>query len=292
MTARRANWQRFPKPPRLVEFDKGSRLLKTAEALVVRIYEMPAPDPKQGEREYFARVGPDEIKRALGKPFTDRKCEWDLGNVTAIFHLLGEPPAKVAELGCGVGWLSIMLAQRGFDVLGVDISPDAIAAGEAQRDAMGLERLNFQVADYEELSADNGSFDAAIFFSSLHHAEDEQAAMATAYRLLKPNGMLIAFEPGSGHGGTESSRKAVEEFGVHEKDMPIAKIIALGEQVGFRRHLKLPEPWDFLRTVYRPSYRNATSSGEVRNRFVLGALRAFRRFFFQREDQSFVVLWK
>lgn len=80
-------------------------------------------DPKQGEREYFARVGPAEIQRALGKPFTDRKCEWDLGNITAIFHLLGEPPARVAELGCGVGWLSIMLARRGFDVLGVDIHP-------------------------------------------------------------------------------------------------------------------------------------------------------------------------
>ncbi|GAB5559958.1 MAG: hypothetical protein SynsKO_16050 [Synoicihabitans sp.] len=259
---------------------------------MVLLQDMSDHDPKQGEREYFARVGPDEIKRALGKPFTDRKCEWDLGNVTAIFHLLGDPPAKVAELGCGVGWLSIMLARRGFDVLGVDISPDAIAAGEAQRDALGLELLTFQVADYEELSADDASFDAAIFFSSLHHAEDEQAAMTTAYRLLKPGGMLIAFEPGSGHGGTASSRRAVEEFGVHEKDMPIAKIVALGQAAGFSRHLKLPEPWDFLRTVYRSSYRNASSSRDARNRFGLGVLRAFRRFFFQREDQSFVVLWK
>lgn len=253
---------------------------------------MPEIDPKQGEREYFARVGPDEIKRALGKPFTDRKCEGDLGNLTAIFHLLGEPPARVAELGCGVGWLSIMLAQRGFDVLGVDISPDAIAAGCAQRDALGLHRLEFQVADYENLAADEATFDATLFFSSLHHAEDEAAALRTAYRLLKPDGMLIAFEPGEGHGGTASSRRAVEEFGVHEKDMPIAKIVELGRAAGFTRHLKLPEPWDFLRTVYRPSYRLAKSAGEARQKFRLGVFRAFRRFFFQREDQSFVVLWK
>ena len=253
---------------------------------------MAQPDPKQGEREYYARVGDAEIKRAFGKPFTDRKCEWDLGNITAIFHLLGEPPARVAELGCGVGWLSIMLARRGFDVVGVDISPDAIAAGRQQRDALNLPRLDFQVADYESLEAEDASFDAAIFFSSLHHAEDEAGALRNAYRILKPDGMLIAFEPGSGHGGTESSRKAVEEFDVHEKDMPIAKIISLGQQAGFRRHLRLPEPWDFLRTIYRPSYRKATSSCDLRNRFRLGVLRAFRRFFFQREDQSFVVLWK
>lgn len=253
---------------------------------------MPGTDPKQGEREYFAKVGPAEIQRALGKPFTDRKCEWDLGNITAIFHLLGEPPARVVELGCGVGWLSIMLARRGFDVLGVDISPDAIAAGKAQRDALNLERLHFQVADYESLSAEDNSFDAAIFFSSLHHAEDEAAAVRNAYRMLKPNGLLIAFEPGEGHGSTTSSQHAVQEFGVHEKDMPIAKIITLGRAAGFTRHLKLPEPWDFLRTVYRPSYRTAKSSREARQKFGLGVCRAFRRFFFQREDQSFVVLWK
>ncbi len=253
---------------------------------------MTAPDPKQGEREYFARVGPEEIQRALGKPFTDRKCDWDLGNITAIFHLLGPPPARIVELGCGVGWLSIMLARRGYDVLGVDISPEAIAAGTTQRDALGLEHLEFQVADYENLAAEEGSFDAAIFFSSLHHAEDEAAALRNAHRILKPDGVLIAFEPGQGHGGTETSRQAVKEFGVHEKDMPIAKIVELGHVAGFSRHLKLPEPWDFLRTVYRSSYRQARSSGEVRGKFVLGVLRAFRRFFFQREDQSFVVLWK
>lgn len=157
---------------------------------------------------------------------------------------------------------------------------------------MSLERLNFQVADYENLVAEDASFDAAIFFSSLHHAEDEAAALRNAYRILKPNGILIAFEPGEGHGGTEASQRAVDEYGVHEKDMPIAKIIALGRVAGFTRHLKLPEPWDFLRTIYRPSYRQAKSSREVRQKFRLGVFRAFRRFFWQREDQSFVVLWK
>lgn len=253
---------------------------------------MPELDPKQGEREYYARVGESEIIRAFGKPFTDRKCEEDIGNITAIIHLLGAPPGRVIELGCGVGWLSIMLARRGFDVVGVDISPDAIAAGRQQRDVLGLSKLDFQIADYEGLEAADESFDAAIFFSSLHHAEDEAAALQNAFRILKPNGILIAFEPGEGHGGTRASRQAVEEFGVHEKDMPIAKIVELGQQAGFRRHLKLPEPWDFLRTVYRPSYVKASSSGDLRNRFRLGVMRAFRRFFFQREDQSFVVLWK
>ncbi len=206
---------------------------------------MPGTDPKQGEREYFAKVGPAEIQRALGK-YLRSECEWDLGNITAIFHLLGNRPARVAELGCGVGWLSIMLARRGFDVLGVDISPDAIAAGAARCVEFGASPLSN--GRLRSLSAEDSSFDAAIFFSSLHHAEDEAAAVRNAYRMLKPNGLLIAFEPGGGHGSTTSSQHAVANSGC-TKGHAIAKIITLGRAAGFHPALKLPRPWDFLRTV-------------------------------------------
>lgn len=249
------------------------------------------PDPKQGEREYYARIGPSGINHALGKPFTDDKCNLNLSNVTAIFHLLGDPPGRIAEFGCGVGWLAIMLARRGYDTLGVDIAPDAIAAGLAQRDALGLTHLDFQLADYEAFDG-QAKFDAVIFYEALHHAEDEASAIACAYRALKPGGVMIAFEPGQGHSGTAEAQDAIAKFGVHEKDMPITKIVALAIAAGFRRHLTLPQPWDFLRTVYRPSYRHAGSSAEAGRKFVLGVWRAFRRFFFLRQDQSFVVLWK
>ena len=250
-----------------------------------------SPDPKQGEREYYARIGNTGINHALGKPFTDDKCNLNLSNVTAIFHLLGDPPGRVAEFGCGVGWLSIMLARRGYDTVGVDIAPDAIHAGLQQRDALGLTHLDFQLADYEAFDG-KGTFDAIIFFEALHHAEDEAAAIACAYRALQPGGIMIAFEPGAGHSGTDEAQEAIAQFGVHEKDMPIAKIIELGTAAGFTKHLQLPQPWDVLRTVYRPSYGSAKSSSEATRKFILGVFRAFRRIFFLRQDQSFVVLWK
>ncbi|MCF3652208.1 class I SAM-dependent methyltransferase [Synoicihabitans lomoniglobus] len=248
-------------------------------------------DPKQGEREYYARIGEAGITHAQGKPFTDEKCNRNLGNLTAIFNLLPEPPAKVIEFGCGVGWMSIMLARRGFTTTGVDISPDAIAAATAQRDALGLDHLDFVLADYEEIVGD-ASYDAAIFYEALHHAENEADAIASAYRSLKPGGIMIAFEPGKGHGDTTEAKQVVAEFGVHEKDMPIPEIVRLATAAGFRRHLTLPQPWDFMRTVYRPSYAHAKSSSDARGKFILGVFRAFRRFFFQRPDLSFVVLWK
>ncbi len=249
------------------------------------------PDPKQGEREYYARIGSSGINHALGKPFTDDKCNLNLSNVTAIFHLLGNPPGRVAEFGCGVGWLAIMLARRGYETVGVDIAPDAITAGLEQRDVLGLTHLDFQLADYETFDG-QGTFDAVIFYEALHHAEDEAAALACAFRALKPGGIMIAFEPGRGHSDTVEAQEAVAQFGVHEKDMPIARIIQLSTAAGLTRHLTLPQPWDFLRTVYRPSYGRARTSAEAVRKFMLGVGRAFRRFFFLRQDQSFVVLWK
>ena len=92
-------------------------------------------DPKQGEREYFARIGAAGIEHSTRKPFGDEFCAVNLSNLDALFHLLEQPPARLIEFGCGVGWLALLLAQRGYQVTGLDISPEAIAAAQAQLQA-------------------------------------------------------------------------------------------------------------------------------------------------------------
>lgn len=251
---------------------------------------MNPPDPKQGEREYFARIGPAGIAHSTGKPFTDEYCAINLANMDALFHLLARPPGKLVEFGCGVGWLTLCFAQRGYGVTGVDISPDAIATACAQRDARRIAGAEFVVADYEEFSG-AGSFDYALFYDSLHHAEDERAALRCAYRALRDGGMLIAFEPGRGHSTAPGSIHAVREYGVHEKDMPADYIIQLAREAGFRRHLVLPRPHELVRLLYRPGYARATGQFDLFVRYVLGKLRVIRLMFGGREA-PFVILWK
>jgi tRNA/tmRNA/rRNA uracil-C5-methylase (TrmA/RlmC/RlmD family) len=107
-------------------------------------------DPKLGEREYFARIGPAGIAHSNDKPFTDEHCAANLANRDALFHLLDAPPRRIVEFGCGVGWLALLLARRGYVVTGVDISPEAVAAAGARRDAQQIGGAEFVVADYEE----------------------------------------------------------------------------------------------------------------------------------------------
>lgn len=246
-------------------------------------------DPKKGEREYFARIGEDGIAHSLRKPFSEENCPVHLSNVDAIFHFMRPPPARVIEFGCGVGWLSSFFAQRGYEVLGIDISPDAIAAAKDAPLCRGLKNLQFQVGDYEDVVP--ADFDYAVFYGALHHAEDELLAVKRAYEALKPGGTMIAFETNVGHSLTPSSIKAVQEFGVHEKDMSCAYIAKLGREAGFKRHLVLQRPHQLLKSLYRQTYAKGTSLFDLKARLLLNKLRLIRRLFAPREDK-FIVLWK
>jgi SAM-dependent methyltransferase len=248
------------------------------------------PDPKQGEREYFARIGAAGILHSTRKPFSDEFCSANLSNMDALFHFLAPPPARLIEFGCGVGWLSLFLATRGYQTTSIDISPDAIAAAREQAQRRGIANAEFLVGDYED-PVPRTDFDYALFYDSLHHAEVEQLAVQRAYEALKSGGAMIAFETHPGHSETEASKHAVKEFGVHEKDMSVDYIAQLGARAGFRRHLIVQRPHQLIRSLYRPSYGNATSTFDVKVKLFLSKLRVIRRLFNPGEEK-FIILWK
>ncbi len=135
-----------------------------------------SPDPKQGERDYYAHLGPGGIEHSLHKPFSDDQCGQYLAAMTALFRVMEPPPRRIVEFGCGTGWLSLTFAQRGYDVLGVDIADDAVRHARAAAQARGLERAQFLACDYESFDGGAG-YDYAVFHDALHHAESELAAL-------------------------------------------------------------------------------------------------------------------
>ena len=248
-------------------------------------------DPKAGERAYYARLGEAGFVHAAGKPFSDPRCGCYLADLGALLLLLEAPPRRILDLGCGTGWTSRFLARAGYAVKGVDIATEAIAAARQLAAAEGVAGVEFVVGDYES-AAEAGTFDYVLFYDALHHAEDEAAAVAAAWRALRPGGALICFEPGSGHSRSRTSRRAVEEFGVHEKDMPPAKIAALGRAAGFRHGTHLPAPHEVARSIYRRDYHAAAPRGRLWLEKAWGCYRLLTRLWGSRRRGGMTVLWK
>jgi SAM-dependent methyltransferase len=77
---------------------------------------------------------------------------------------------RVLEVGCGTGTNALWLAARGFEVLGVDISPLAIAKAKAK--AEGVAGVRFMVLDFLTAEIDGAPFDFVFDRGVLHVFDD------------------------------------------------------------------------------------------------------------------------
>lgn len=197
------------------EDEEARRRLAEAWALVAPggrlLIAVPNPESEtdsKGERA-FDRGSLTRLLRELGKPrlATDQPYRWltmyvskpqearprenrtrrDRYRVTARLC-----KGRVIELGCGEGHLARAIADRGNEVVGVDISGEKISRARAAYPDLG-----FFECDIALLSLPNASFDTAVLAEVLEHVDDEVGAtfLATAWRLLRPGGRLIVSVP-------------------------------------------------------------------------------------------------
>ncbi|HEX9122377.1 MAG TPA: class I SAM-dependent methyltransferase [Actinomycetota bacterium] len=106
--------------------------------------------------------------------------------------------ARVLEVGCGPGRLSIRLARRyGLDVTGLDLDPSMIRRARANADRPGDgagRRPSFLVGDVAALAFPDGSFDLVVSTLSMHHWADPTAGLAEIGRVLRPAGRALVWD--------------------------------------------------------------------------------------------------
>ncbi len=98
-------------------------------------------------------------------------------------------PRPIADLGCGPGHVAAWLAERGAQVVGIDLSPGMVAL--ASRDHP---RAKFRVGDLRDLPASDGEFGAVVALYSLIHLVPAElpVAMGEMRRVVVPGGLLLA----------------------------------------------------------------------------------------------------
>jgi ubiquinone/menaquinone biosynthesis C-methylase UbiE len=109
---------------------------------------------------------------------------------TAIRLLQLERGSRIADLGCGSGIFSSMLRDAGYIPSGLDISPKLIEL--AQRNYPGIEFLE---GDVENLPFSAASLDGLVLMGIVHHFPDPSRCAQEAFRVLRPGGRFVAFDP-------------------------------------------------------------------------------------------------
>lgn len=99
------------------------------------------------------------------------------------------PSAVVADLACGSGAVTALLAPAVERVIAVDASPEMLAA--ARRRLSGQDNVTLERADLAALPISDRTCDAAFLLLALTHLDDPSAALAEAARILKPGGRLV-----------------------------------------------------------------------------------------------------
>lgn len=107
----------------------------------------------------------------------------------AILDLAGEVTGdRVLDVGCAAGHLSVALAERGAEVVGVDLSQGMVDV--ARRLSGG--KAKFERADVAEpLAFETDAFDLITASLVLHYIEDWAPTLAEFRRVLRPGGRLI-----------------------------------------------------------------------------------------------------
>jgi SAM-dependent methyltransferase len=145
----------------------------------------------------------DEPDHGLRDPET--RAAW-LELLTA--HL-PEPPARIADLGCGTGTLSVLLADAGYAVDGVDFSPEMVS--RARDKAAGRAGVTFAVADASAPPLEPATYDAVLCRHVLWALPDQAGALERWIALLTDAGRLLMVE-GYWHTGAGLTAAQTEEL--------------------------------------------------------------------------------
>lgn len=114
--------------------------------------------------------------------------------VDAVPDLKRHGAKRVLDLGCGAGRHCILLAGNGFEVVGLDVSKNALIMARNWVEKERLENVAFVCATMTHVPMRDGCLDAVVSVSVMHHAlkTDIATSVSEVWRVLRKNGCFIA----------------------------------------------------------------------------------------------------
>ncbi|SDJ92139.1 class I SAM-dependent methyltransferase [Natronorubrum texcoconense] len=126
----------------------------------------------------------------------------------------GDPPQQILDVGCGTGVISLLLAELGHDVTGVDFAPEMLeqARTKVERSELSAE---FQRGDAENLAQREDTYDLVTARHLIWTLPTPENAIDEWQRVVHPGGRLVLIE---GHWDFDETFEGYEE--IHD-DLPL-----------------------------------------------------------------------
>lgn len=164
----------------------------------------------------FSEYGPDlrEGQAAINCPaFThDLPRDWLPAIPDVHARLQADPPARVADIGCGFGWSSIGMAQ-GYPKIrvdGFDLDAPSIEGARRNAEINGVAgRVTFHVRDAGDPSL-RGRYDLVTAFECVHDLSDPVGVLTTMRQLAGEDGAVLVVDERVGHAFTPAGGSDVE----------------------------------------------------------------------------------
>jgi ubiquinone/menaquinone biosynthesis C-methylase UbiE len=155
--------------------------------------------------------------------------------IDSFVRLTGlRPGAHVADLGCGSGVFTNILAERGYDAQGIDISPKLIDLARSK-----YPKLTFLEGDVEKLPYADNSLDGVLLSGLVHHFPDPSRCAAETFRVLRRGGRFMAFDPNRANPFMylyrDKSSPLYSSRGVTENERPVVagQVVRVFSNAGF-----------------------------------------------------------
>lgn len=120
----------------------------------------------------------------------------------------------VLDAACGEGYGSAFLAEHAERVIGVDVSPSAVA--HARSKYTGKTNLEYVEASATAIPLSDASVDMVVSFETIEHLQEQEAMLAEFRRVLRPDGVLVLSAPNRPVYSEEQNYR--NEFHVREHD--------------------------------------------------------------------------
>lgn len=165
-------------------------LHRAAEEIPEALSDKRALDLILRKRQDKTRAYFDSLAGKFGKQYVPGRS-WK-GLAETLLLLL--PSMDIADLGCGEGTFTQLLARRARRVIAVDNSEKMVAYAAEVSQRNGLENVEFRLGDLENPPIEDASVDLAFFSQSLHHAQHPARAVSSAARILRPGGRIVILD--------------------------------------------------------------------------------------------------